>query len=198
MDSHHHGLHSTSANVFKKIGLFTVLDRLSEMTRFTLFGPSLDAPKAASIFKNHVYRRHILLKNIESKSSCTFLSNFWKSLFSGFGTKLAPSSAYHPQTNGQSEVMNRKVEEVTRSSVSFDRSSWDEYLAYSRITYSSLVNTTTSFTPLYLSYEVDPVPISTDLLSSLNPGACDFWRSIQRATEEVQKAIKGSSESTAE
>ena len=56
------------------------------------------------------------------------MSKFWKSLLKSLKTKLALSSAYHPQTDGQSEIVNRKVEEMIRAFVNFQKDNWDDHL----------------------------------------------------------------------
>ena len=53
------------------------------------------------------------------------MSKLWKTLFKYLGTKLAPSSAYHPQTDGQSEIANRKIEEMIRGFVNYAKDNWD-------------------------------------------------------------------------
>lgn len=110
------------------VGINTVADRLSKTIRVIPFEANLDAPKVAQPFKDNVYRHHGPPSNIVSDRDPIFMSKFWKSLSQILGTKLSPSSAYHPQTDRQSEITNRKIEEVIRSLVNFDKSNWDKHL----------------------------------------------------------------------
>ena len=61
-------------------------------------------------FKEHVYRNYVLSSKIVPDHDSLFMSKFWKALFKSLGTKLAPSTTYHPQIDGKSEIANRKVE----------------------------------------------------------------------------------------
>ena len=66
-------------------------------------------------FKEHVYHNYKLPPNIISDHGSLFTSKLWKALFKSFGTKSAASTAYHPQTDSQSDIAHRKVEEMIRS-----------------------------------------------------------------------------------
>lgn len=82
------------------------------MVRCIAVTKNITAPETATVFKEHVYRNYGLTEKIVSDRDPIFMSNFWKSLFKTFGTKLSPSSAYHPETDDQSEIMSREVEEM--------------------------------------------------------------------------------------
>ncbi len=68
-----------------------------------------------------------------------FMSKFWKALFKSLGTKLAPSTAYRPQTDGQSEIANRKVEEMIRGFANYKKDNWYEQLVEFEVAHSSAV-----------------------------------------------------------
>lgn len=88
--------------------IFVVVDRLSKMVRIVPLKPNLNALKIAQLFKDNIYRPHGIPLNIISDRDPIFLSKFWKELFRLLGTKLSPSSSFHPQTDRQSEILNRK------------------------------------------------------------------------------------------
>ena len=75
------------------------------------------------------------------------MSKFSKTLLKTLGTKLAPPFAYHPQTDGQSEIANRKVEEMIRTFVTLKKDSWDQHIIDLEIAFNSAVNSTTLRTP---------------------------------------------------
>lgn len=80
----------------RNVGILTVVDKISKMAHFISFKPSLDAPKTAMLFKDHIYRFHGLSMDIISDRDPVFMSNFWKQMFEDFEAKLSLSSAYHP------------------------------------------------------------------------------------------------------
>ncbi len=88
-------------------GILNVVCKLSKMIRITPIKSIITTPKVATKYKEHIYRNHGLPSKIISDRNSLFMSKFWKALFKSLGTTLAPSNAYHPQTDGQSEIANR-------------------------------------------------------------------------------------------
>ncbi|GKC91091.1 ty3-gypsy retrotransposon protein [Tanacetum coccineum] len=93
-----------------KSAIWVIVDRLTKFAHFLALPPHYTAASLATLFLNHIYRLHGLPKSILSDRDPIFLSRFWKELFGQIGTKLLHSSAYHPQTDGQTEVVNRCLE----------------------------------------------------------------------------------------
>ena len=79
------------------------VDTFSKMTHFAPTKTTASAPDTARLFFDHIFRLHGLPKSIVSDRDAKFTSKFWKSLFQTLGTKLAMSTAFHPQTDGQTE-----------------------------------------------------------------------------------------------
>ena len=181
----------------KNVGILNVVDRLSKMIRLIPVPPNADAFCIAKLFRDHIYRHHGLPQVIVSDRDSIFMSKFWKSLFQLLGTKLSPSSAYHPQTDGQTEIVNRKVEEMIRAFANYDKSNWDENLVDFEVAYNSSVHSTTMFTPFFLNYGIHPRTIPLQTLSSDNPSATSFLTAIQKSVKYAQENIRKSNESAA-
>ena len=97
--------------------VFVVVDRFSKgvhlgalPTHFTMF-------KVANLFLNTVCKLHDFPHSIISDQDPIFIGSFWRELFRLSGTTLCMSTAYHPQSDGQTEVMNRTIEQYRRSFV---------------------------------------------------------------------------------
>ena len=178
-------------------GLFNVVDRLSKMIRVIPIPPKVDAPLIAQLFKDHVYRHHGLPQVIISDRDPIFMSKFWQELFSLLGTKLRPSSAYHPQTDGQTEVVNKKVEEMIRAFVGYHKTDWDEHLTEFEVAYNSSVHTATMHTPFYLNYGIHPRTIPVQTLASDNPSAGQFLEHMQKSVTYAKDRIIKENESMA-
>jgi len=141
-------------NGFDAIVVF--VDKLSKMVHYAPTSTSVTAPQLASLFFKEVVRHHGLPTSIVSDRDARFTSNFWQSLWKQLGTKLAMSTAYHPQTDGQTERANRTLEDMLRAYVSYHQDDWDEHLVAAEIAYNNSVQASTGFSPYYLNSGYHP------------------------------------------
>ncbi|KAJ1377421.1 Ribonuclease H-like superfamily [Sesbania bispinosa] len=90
--------------------IFVVIDRLSKFAHFAPLRSTFTTPQVAEVFLNTVVKLHGIPSSIVSDRDKTFTSSFWRHLFKLQGTSLRMSSAYHPQTDGQSKALNKCLE----------------------------------------------------------------------------------------
>ena len=81
------------------------------------------------MFIEHVYRSIGLPDKIISDRDSIFISRFWKTLFNTIGAKITQSMTYRPQTDGQTEIVNCKLEVVILCFVNYDKDDWKEHLS---------------------------------------------------------------------
>jgi len=133
---------------------------------------------------------------IVSDRDARFTSLFWKALFKNLGTKLSMSTAFHPQTDGQTERTNRTLEQMLRIFVNYRQDNWDEQLASAEFAYNNAKQTSTKISSFFLNHGQDPqTPASLLADQSLDcnvPTTTEFVeniaKTIKNATENLQKA----------
>jgi hypothetical protein len=105
--------------------IWVIMDQLSKSAHFIPIRTRYDARKYAEIYIAHVLCLHGVLKTIISDPGSQFVTRFWEQLHASLGTHLIHSSAYHPQTDGQTERVNQILEDMLRACVLEHPGSWD-------------------------------------------------------------------------
>ena len=93
-------------------GIVVFVDRLSKMAHLAAVPDSIDGAGTAQLFLDRVFRQHGLPEVIVSDRDPRFTGTFWSSVFKVLGTRLDMSTADHPQTDGQTERVNRVAEDI--------------------------------------------------------------------------------------
>lgn len=118
-----------------------MVDRFSKMARFIPCLKTNDASHVADLFIKEVLKLHGIPRTIISDRDVKFLSHFWRVLWGRLGTKLLFSTSCHPQTDGQTEVVNRTLGNILRVVLKGKLTSWEEHsllveFAYNRTIHS--------------------------------------------------------------
>jgi hypothetical protein len=85
-----------------------------------------------------------------------FNSSFWKTLLGLCGIKQTNYTAYHPQTDGQTEVVNKSIEDYLRHFGDENQTDWDTLLPYASFAFNNSVHESTGYSPFHLNYGHHP------------------------------------------
>jgi transposase InsO family protein len=107
------------------------------------------AVDAAKAFLNNFVAEYGLPDKIISDQDARFTANFWKELTRCLNVQLGMSTAYHPQTDGQTERVNRVVIEMLRTMGVAYRDTWCEKLKLVQFNINNSISKATGFTPFY-------------------------------------------------
>ncbi|KAG3191871.1 hypothetical protein C6341_g941 [Phytophthora cactorum] len=137
------------------------VDRLSKMDHLAVVPDTIDGEGTALLFLDQVFRQHGLPEAILSDRDAHFTAKFWKSLFQVLGIRLDMSTADHPQTDGQTERVNRVVVDILRSVCAETPRRWSEVLPLVEFALNNAVHASTGFTPFYVNGLANPrVPLT--------------------------------------
>lgn len=139
-----------------KTVILVVVDRLSKYSHFCALSHPYTASSVAQIFMDQIFRLHGLPSSIVSDRDATFTSHFWTELFQKTGTKLKMSSGYHPQTDGQTEIVNKCLETYLRCFTSEQQHQWAKWLPLAEWWYNTSYHTASKMTPYEAVYGQAP------------------------------------------
>eukprot|EP00055_Hartaetosiga_balthica_P017772 m.122942 g.122942 ORF g.122942 m.122942 type:complete len:966 (+) comp9398_c1_seq1:1052-3949(+) len=183
----------TSSGKEKYDAILVVVDRLTKRCHLIATHKSLSSKKTAELFLQNIVRLHGVPKSLVSDRDPRFVSKFWKSLWNLLDARLDMSTAYHPQTDGQTERTNRTMVECLRCFVDSQRDSWHDKLAMVEFAINSSVNVSTGITP----FEADLGYIPTTPLSLLSgvsdqhvPAVGSFLERQANILKDIKKKIK--------
>ena len=136
--------------------LFVVVDRLSKMVVLIPTHTKVTAAGAATLYFEHVFKNFGMPESIVSDRDVRSTGRFWRELHKCTGTVLRMSTAYHPQTDGLTERVNRTVEQMLRNFVNERADDWDKHLAAAQFTINSSQQASIRKTPFQLLYGWNP------------------------------------------
>ncbi len=131
--------------------ILVIVDRLTKMVHYEPVKVTIDVPSLAEFIIDVVVRPHGLPNSIVSDRGSIFTSKFWSSLYYFLEIRGTLSTAFHPQTDGQTERQNSMIMAYLRVFVDYKQDDWARLLPMAEFAYNNAKNASTGHTPFELN-----------------------------------------------
>ena len=158
-----------------------MVGRLTKYSHFVPISHPYSVAKIASLYIHYIFKLHGMPASIVSDRDATFTSLFWSKLFRLQGTNLAMSTAYHLQSDGQIEIVNRSLEQYLRAFTHDTPHRWAEWLPLAEFWFNFNFHTSLKLTPFEALYGFPPPILQSYVPSTTRVTALDTLLSQREA-----------------
>ena len=177
-----------------KDAILVVCDRLSKMTHFVVTTEGTSAEGLVRLFRDNVWKLHGLPESVVSDRGLQFAAELTKELNRMLGIKTKLSTAFHPQTDGQTERMNQEVEQYLRFFIEHRQKDWPEWLAMEEFAINNKVHTATKVSPFMVNHGKE-LRMGGDIRKKGKvESAIEFAERMKKVYEEAEVALKKTQE----
>lgn len=182
-----------------------VVCRLTKMVHFLPCYATDGSKQVAELFVREIFRLHGTPLEIVSDRDPKFAAELWREFWALLGTKLSMSSAHHPETDGQTERINRVLEEMLRHYLGPGMDDWDKHLPMIEFAYNNAWNEATQCSPFQLCTGMQPltpgsaslqqqhkVPAARDMAAHIQAGLHRAKECLQRAKDRTKSRVDAS------
>jgi transposase InsO family protein len=167
--------------------IWVIVDRLTKSANFIPAATTYRARQYVELYISHIVRYHGIPKTIISDRGSIFVARFWEQLHECLGTHLIRSSAYHPQTDGQTKRVNQIIKHMLRACVLTDGLKWGKHLPLAEFSYNNSYQKSIKMSPFEALYGR---PYCTPLSWSESGERVIFGPDIVTEGEEKVKQIQ--------
>lgn len=165
--------------------ILVVVDKFSKYSHFIKLNHPFTAFKVAKLYIDHVYKLHGMPAAIVSDRDKVFTSQLWQELFKLSGTELRMSSAYHPQSDGQTERVNQCVEAFLRCFIQACPSKWSDWLTLAEFWYNTNFDSSLNKSPFEILYGHEPRHFGIDSTDTCSVPDLEAWLSRRQEMTEI-------------
>ncbi|SJK98309.1 uncharacterized protein ARMOST_01574 [Armillaria ostoyae] len=171
--------------------LLAIVDRFSKAIILVPCNVELSAAGWARILRDHVYARHGMPQVVISDRGPQFVSAFMKELYRMLDITQNTSTAFHPQTDGQTERVNQEVEKYLRIFINYHQDDWADWLPLAEFAHNNRAHSATGRSPFMILYGRNPriIPDSPWTPNAKVPAASDFSKAIAQIHKETELAL---------
>ena len=173
-----------------KDAIMVVVDSITKHSHFVSTVTTLTAAGTTQLYLQHVWKHHRLPRRVVSNRGPQFVAEFTKELYRLLGIKLAATTTYNPQGDGQTERVNQELEQYLQLFVNQRQNDWDDLLPLAEFQYNNHVHTMTQNVPFLLDtgqlphmrFEPDQPPSSVESINK-------FKERMENALKEAKAAL---------
>ena len=169
--------------------IFVCVDRLTKMAHFCPTITNVMAEESAQLYLRHVFKHHGLPDDIVSDRGPQFTARFTNRLLQLCKIHSNKSTAYHPQSDGQTEQINQILEQYLRTYCDYQQDNWYELLPLAEFAYNNAKHKSTQFSPFFANYGHHPRVTLQVPGDSLNPAAEDLVDRLKKVHESLKQNL---------
>ena len=172
--------------------ILVVVDRFSKEVVFVPCTKEETAYSTAELFRDHVWCQHGLPSTVVSNRGSVFVSNFLGELYKLLGIKRKMSTVFHPQTDRQTEQLNRKINQYLRTYVNDRQNDWAKWIKIAQFIWNNTVSEVTTNSPFGITQSYSPC-MGIEPTETVAPVAKDFaliFNKVVKASEKAKLSMK--------
>jgi len=169
--------------------IMVVVDSLTKRAHFMATNTTVSAEGAAWLYYQHVWKLHGLPLQWLHDCGSVFISDFMRELNRLLGIKTTASTAYHPQTDGQTERVNQELETYIHMFCNHHQNNWDELLPSAEFAAANHIHTATQLTPFIADTGRNPHMGFEPMVDTADEGADAFRDRMELGLKEAQAAL---------
>lgn len=170
--------------------ILVFVDKLTKYVHLVPTNKHCPAEECSRLFLTNIWQFHGHPKVLISDRDPRFTSDFWKSFCSSLDIKPKFSTAFHPETDGQTERANRVIEEVLRHFINGKHSNWEELLPIVAFAMNNAKSSSTYATPFYLNYGYHPQTTTTVSLPDIDlPMLSRVFHDLDQTLLDIKKYL---------
>ena len=171
--------------------VWVIVDRFTKMAHFV---PVKDGEKTAEgcamLFLENIWKLHGLPSRIISDRDPVFTSTFWAELMGRLDVRLRNSTAFHPQTDSQTERGNRSLEQYLWQYCNYEQDNWNDLLALAEYAYNNSATTATQMSPFFANFDFHPRTNWPMEKESKNPASRNYAHWMESVHELCVKRLE--------
>lgn len=168
----------------------SVICRLTKAGEFIPFRKNYTAEQLGYVINDRIIRHHGMPKTIISDRDKLFTSNYWATLVSAIGIQRKLSTAYHPETDGQTERTNRTLKQYLRTYCNYQQNNWVSLLPMAQLAYNNKLSESTGKTPFFANHGRHPNLVERTLPGPKAEKALVNVQDMKKTYDEMRQRIQ--------